>query len=309
MLSSANRLFGIGNQVVVLKSVRGGGSRDLYPKGIVGIVVRIPSETDPTYGVRFMDGCVEAIMGSELALLSKYREPTAQEALDNEQQSLYYDRIIYQCVIGSRAYGLSNQDSDVDRRGIYLPQAEDHWSLFGVPEQIECESTQEAYWEYQKFLILALKANPNALECLYSPIVEIQKPSVKSLLDQRNIFLSQLVYQTYSGYVASQFKKLQTDLRNQGEIKWKHAMHLIRLLISGVEILKNHELAVDVGSHRDTLLLIRQGEMRWEQVDQLRKRYQKEFDRAFANTSLPERPDYQRANELLIEARRSSVDH
>src|SRR3989454_1394671 len=31
----------------------------------------------------------------------------------------------------------------------------------------------------------------------------------------------------------SQFKKLEQDLRARGEIKWKHAMHLMRLLLSG----------------------------------------------------------------------------
>ncbi len=46
--------------------------------------------------------------------------------------------------------------------------AELHWSLYGVPEQLENEETQEAYWELQKFIVLALKANPNVLECLYS---------------------------------------------------------------------------------------------------------------------------------------------
>jgi len=36
---------------------------------------------------------------------------------------------------------------------------------------LECDSTQEAYWELKKFLVLALKANPNVLECLYSPMI------------------------------------------------------------------------------------------------------------------------------------------
>lgn len=301
------RLFDIGSQVVVLKSVRGGGSRDLYPKGIIGIVVRTPNMETPTYGIRFMDGSEESLPGADLAALSKYRQPTDRELESSQHQTRFYDRIIYQCVIGSRSYGLSSDDSDVDRRGIYLPKAEDHWSLFGVPEQIECESTQEAYWEYQKFIILALKANPSALECIYSPIVERKEPSVQPLLENRSIFLSQLIYQTYSGYVASQFKKLQSDLRNQGQIKWKHAMHLIRLLISGIEILKNHQVQVEVGEHRETLMSIRRGELTWELTDKLRKKLQKEFDSAFSKTSLPERPDYSKANELLIEARRFSL--
>jgi uncharacterized protein len=46
----------------------------------------------------------------------------------------------------------------------------------------------------------------------------------------RKRFLSKLIYQTYNGYVMSQFKKLEQDLRALGEIKWKHAMHLNQLL-------------------------------------------------------------------------------
>ncbi len=67
-------LYVVGCQVVVLKSVRGGGSRDLYPEGVVGTIVSTPSSDRATYGVRFMDGSEEAFLGSDLALLAKYRQ-------------------------------------------------------------------------------------------------------------------------------------------------------------------------------------------------------------------------------------------
>src|SRR5688572_5389254 len=116
-------------------------------------------------------------------------------------QADLYQRVIYRCVIGSQAYGLADAESDVDRRGIYLPTAAQHWSLYGVPEQLENEATQEAYWELQKFLVLALKANPNVLECLYTPLVEKATPLAEELIGMRAIFLSRIVYQTYNGYV------------------------------------------------------------------------------------------------------------
>jgi hypothetical protein len=46
-----------------------------------------------------------------------------------------FDYVIYRCVVGSKAFGLDDENSDTDRRGIYLPPAEVHWSMFGVPEQ------------------------------------------------------------------------------------------------------------------------------------------------------------------------------
>ncbi len=69
----------------------------------------------------------------------------------------------------------------------------------GSAEQLENEATQEAYWEIQKFIILALKANPNVLECLYSPLVETKTTLADELLQMRTIFLSRLVYQTPNG--------------------------------------------------------------------------------------------------------------
>jgi predicted nucleotidyltransferase len=98
--------------------------------------------------------------------------------------------------------------------------------------------TEEVYWEAQKFVIMALKANPNVLECLYTPLVEEATPLAMELLEMRSKFLSRMVYQTYNGYVTSQFKKLQADLRNKGAVKWKHVMHLLRLLLAGVETLR-----------------------------------------------------------------------
>jgi len=214
------------------------------------------------------------------------------------------ESIIYRCVIGSRAYGLERQDSDVDRRGVFLPPAELHWSLFGVPEQIEDDDEQGCYWELQKFLVLALKANPNVLECLYSPVVELVRPPADELLAMRDSFLSKLVYQTYNGYVMSQFRKLGQDLRNRGEVKWKHAMHLVRLLLSGIAILREGTVPVRVEEHRDRLLAIRDGGASWEDVNAWRLELHRRFDEAFAATRLPDRPAYGKADALLLRARR-----
>ena len=174
-----------------------------------------------------------------------------------------------------------------------------------MPEQLVNESTEECYWELQKFITLALKANPNILECLYTPLVEFATPLAEELLDIRDIFLSKLVYQTYNGYVMSQFRKLQKDIENYGEIRWKHAMHLIRLLLSGIQVLQSGRLNVQVDEHREILLQIRRGEILWEQLDDWRLELHRQFDAAFQTTPLPERPDYERVNDFLVKARRS----
>lgn len=301
-----NLIFSVGTQVVTLVDIPGAAELVLHPRGTVGVVVKSPTENEHSYRVRFPDGFEAALKRSEITMLAKFKEGEIGDSTHVAHADLY-ERVIYRCVIGSQAYGLAEAESDVDRRGIYLPAADQHWSLYGVPEQLENHETQEAYWELQKFLILALKANPNVLECLYTPLVEKATPLAEDLLGMKSMFLSRLVYQTYNGYVMSQFKKMQADLRNHGKVKWKHVMHLIRLLLSGIGVLREGFVPVQVDVHRDRLLAIRRGEVPWEDVERWRLRLHQEFNAAFETTKLPERPDYERANAFLIRARRLAV--
>lgn len=215
--------------------------------------------------------------------------------------------VIYRCLIGSRAYGLATEQSDTDRRGIFLPPAERQWSLAGVPEQIEREETQECYWELQKFLTLALKANPHVLECLYTPIVELATPIAQELLGMRSLLLSKRIYGTFNGYAEAQFRKLMHKSAAGEPIKWKMVMHLIRLLLAGKAALATGELPVRVDKHRELLLAIRQGELAWDEVDTLRRRLHIELREAFDRTALPDEPDFVAADAFLIQARRSMV--
>lgn len=303
----ANLIYSPGTQVVVLRDVVGQNGRVLQPRGAVGVVIKSPVDLTHDYRVKFLDGVQESLKPSELTQLAHFKEGQLSAGRSLDDHADLYQRVIYQCVIGSQAYGLAGEGSDVDRRGIYLPTAEQYWSLTPLPEQLECDQTQEAYWELKKFLVLALKANPNVLECLYSPLVEKLSPLAMELLEMREIFLSRLVYQTFNGYVSSQFKKMQADLRNQGSVKWKHVMHLIRLLMSGIHVLQHRHVQLEVGDRRDLLLAIKRGEMPWEESEKLRRSLHKEFDLAFHQTSLPDRPDYARADAFLVKARRAAI--
>jgi hypothetical protein len=100
---------------------------------------------------------------------------------------------------------------------------------------------------------------------------------------------------------------MQFDLRNQGQVKWKHVMHLIRLLISGIHVLEQGFVPVRVEKHRDQLLAIKRGELAWDETEKWRLSLHADFDRALLKTSLPERPDYERANALLLKARRAAL--
>ena len=304
---SPNLIYSVGTKVVASKPVLAPEGTLVHPSGAVGVIVKAPVDRQHAYRVRFTDGIEIPLRHDELLLLAEHKQGVINDAEQVLARHGLFDRVIYRCVIGSRAYGLASEGSDTDRRGIYLPPAELHWSLHGVPEQLESDATQEVYWELQKFIILALKANPNVLECLYTPLVETVTPLAQELLAAREMFLSRLVYQTYNGYVMSQFKKMQADIRNHGQVKWKHVMHLIRLLLSGITVLREGLVSVSVGEHREKLLAIRAGQISWDETERWRLALHQEFDAAFAQTRLPERPDYERANVYLLKARRLAM--
>jgi hypothetical protein len=86
-------------------------------------------------------------------------------------------------------------------------------------------------------------------------------------------------------------------------------MHLIRLLISGVTVLREGRVPVRVDeAHRERLLSIKRGEVPFEEVESWRLALHREFDAAAETTKLSDRPDYQRANALLLKARRSALE-
>ncbi len=288
-----------------LVKVKGPDGKAVHPPGAVGVIVGSPADYWHAYRVCFPEGFEMSLNRRQLAVLSHHQ--AAQSGAAPLAEYDLFDRVIYRCVVGSRAYGLEDEQSDTDRRGVYLPPAEMHWSLVGVPEQLESPGTEEVYWELQKFLTLALKANPNVLECLYTPLIEHASQIAQEMLAMRGAFLSRMVYQTYNGYVLSQFKKLQGDLRNKGAVKWKHVMHLIRLLLSGVTVLREGFVPVRVEQHRAQLLAIRRGEVPFDEVERWRLDLHKQFADAATTTALPDRPDYERANALLIKARRSAM--
>jgi hypothetical protein len=84
-------------------------------------------------------------------------------------------------------------------------------------------------------------------------------------------------------------------------------MHLLRLLLAGVQTLETGVVPVHVGANRDKLLAIKRGEVSFEDCEAWRLQLHQRFDAAVDKSPLPERPDYAAANDWLITARKSMV--
>ena len=295
-----NVVYSAGSQVIIERA----GDRETPGVGSVATVISSPRDRSGAYRVRGTDGSIARLGHDDLRLLRESQQVEDQTSVDLSAH------VILESVVGSRAYGLETKDSDTDTKGAFLPPAAAHWSLGGVPEQIEDESRQATFWELAKFLKLALRANPTALEVLYSPVVLRTSAVGDELIDGRQRFLSRLLYQTMNGYALSQFKRIEADIRNQGQVKWKHAMHLLRLLHSGAEAVRTGTFQLQVDSDlRETLLEIKRGEWTWERVDRWRRELHTKFDAALSGSPLTERADEAWANDVLIRARRSMVEN
>jgi hypothetical protein len=298
-------LIPVGTQVVLRAAVRVPLTGEVRPAGSVAVVLEAPANNSRPYLVRFLDGGELRVKFGELAVR---RLDTGGEGLATPGEDLRR-YVILRVAAGSRAFGLATEGSDDDRRGVYLPPAELTWSLFKPPEQIDfkTDDVDEVCWELEKFLSLALQANPNILEALWSPVVLYADDVGEELRALRGAFLSRHLYKTYSGYVLSQFRLMERQLRLKGEYRPKHAMHLIRLLHSGTHALRSGDILVDVGEHREELLRIKGGALAFDEVKARMLELDRLFQEAFAATRLPERPDYERVNRFLVRARRSRV--
>ncbi len=221
--------------------------------------------------------------------------------------TLVRDHTVYRCVMGSRAFGLATEASDTDLRGVYLAPTPLFWRFDKPPTHVEGPRDEEFSWELERFCELALRANPNILECLHSPLVEEVTPVGEELLSLRAAFLSRRAHTSFSRYAVSQRGKLLADLRVHGAPRWKHAMHLLRLLLSCRDLLRTGRLTIDAGPHRDRLLAVRRGELTWEEVDAWMARLQEETESALASTVLPAEPDHARVQDFLVRTRRASA--
>jgi uncharacterized protein len=256
------------------------------------------------YEVTLSDGRRLLARRDELNLRKAYQSTLALQ-LDpvTDPHLLVTEHTVYAAVVGSRAFGLDDDASDTDVRAVYVAPTDLFWSLSKPPPHVTGPGEEWFSWEVERFCELALKANPNLLEVLHSPLPLTVGPLGAELLDLRRAFLSQLVYQTYHGYVLSQFRKLEADLRRDGAPRWKHVMHLIRLLMSARDLLRTGELHLDAGTERDRLLAIKRGELSWETVDRLRLALHGELDEALPRTPLPAAPDTQRVDDWLRSVR------
>lgn len=159
---------------------------------------------------------------------------------------------ILQGIVGSHAYGLAHEESDIDRLGIFVTPSSDiaglDWSTKDETESFSGVGIDDfAAHEVRKFLRLALKSNPTVTELLWVDGYEVSTWEGQLVLDSRKEFLSHsFVKNAYFGYAKAQLDKFHLH-----DFKTKHARHTLRLLRQGQAALKTGEIVVKVDNPQE----------------------------------------------------------
>lgn len=146
--------------------------------------------------------------------------------------------IIFECISGSRAYGLDTQSSDTDIRGVFILPECDFYSL-GYIGQVNNESNDIVFYELRKFIDLCANNNPNILEMLNVPerCVLYRHPLFKKI--SMNLFLSKQCEISFANYAYSQIKKargLEKKIVNPMEKERKSILDFCFILDDGKSV-------------------------------------------------------------------------
>ena len=119
--------------------------------------------------------------------------------------------LAFKYIRGSHLYNTNIETSDVDFGGVFiLPNK----YLLGLPnfykDQVSDERHDTTYYEFNRWIELLVKANPNALESLFVPIDKVIgdiHPAVQLIIDNRDLFITKECFKSLSGYAYAQIQK------------------------------------------------------------------------------------------------------
>jgi len=171
------------------------------------------------------------------------------------------------------------------------------------------------YYELQKFVTLLLKGNPNVMSFLWikrEHYLDIKEHGMM-ILQNRNTFLGKdRLYESFTGYAYDQALRMEHS-QTEGYMGKKRkrlvekygydisqAAHVIRILLTGTEILKTGEMKVFRTEDVDMLLDIKRGNWSLVDVKKVASGLFKEAKVEYEKSTLSEKADYERANIIVM---------
>lgn len=227
------------------------------------------------------------------------------------------DNLCYETMMGSVAYGVSSDTSDMDVYGICMPPKDNVFphlagEIFGFGNQIKrFESWQEHHvaaldksWDFQilgivKFFQLAMENNPNIIDSIFTPrrCVLSSTPIGEYIREHRVDFLHKGSWHKFKGYAYSQLNKIRTKTPTGKRIELveahgydtKFAYNVVRLLLEVEQILVARD--IDLERDREQLKAIRRGEWTLEHLDEWAQTKEKQLEAVYHTSTVPYGPD------------------
>ena len=205
--------------------------------------------------------------------------------------------IAYLTYSGSIAYGTNTETSDVDIRGFYQESIGDIITSKSK-DTITFSSEDTVVYSLRHFIRLCKNANPNVLELLGTKDEHVifMNDVGKLIRDNRELFFSKRVFNTFGGYANSQRRKiLQTRF-------CKDSMHLIRLYLMAIDLLEGRGLIVYRENDLDMLMSIRNGNVSTETIFDYADKLENKMQHAYNKSKLPDKPDDAAIDNLLLKS-------
>jgi len=233
--------------------------------------------------------------------------------------------------MGSVAYGVSSDTSDMDVYGFCVPPkhivfphlageilgfGRQH-KRFDVFQQhhIEDESSRKQYdlsiYSIIKFFSLCMDNNPNMIDSLFVPrrCVLHSTQIGEHVREHRKEFLHKGAWHKFRGYSYAQIHKMKTKTPEVGSARYemvqkfgfdvKFAYHIVRLLGEIEQILIEGDL--DLERNREQLKSIRRGEWKHEQIIDYFETKEKSLEELYTKSNLPHSPNEERIKTILLE--------
>ena len=211
-----------------------------------------------------------------------------------------------------------NSIDDKDTMAVCVPTEEYYLGLKDFHKTGTLEIKRNEWdivcYEAKKFIRLLKMGNPNVISLLWldaTYYIDIQ-PEGQLLIDNRDLFMSKLIYKSFIGYAHGQLHRMthQQCLGHMGDKRkklvekygydTKNASHLIRLLRMGIEALTEGVFYVK-RNDATQLIEIKRGEWTLEQVEKESNELFKKCENAYISSSLPIKLDEDKIQKLCID--------
>ena len=238
----------------------------------------------------------------------------------------YIDQLPYDplfvTVSGAHIYGFPSPDSDIDLRGCHQLPLSKIVGLAMPAETFEKEEIQDGTevdlvsHEIGKYLRLLVKNNGYIMEQVFSPLVVHGQSLLDRLRPLATACLTRNHFYHYRGFLGTQRKLIEKQVAK----KAKTVLYAYRVVLTGTFLMQNGSIETDlrklvqqfdvqgiqelIDSKTHEKITV---DLDWDFHSQQIDRLESEMETAFEASALPEKPDRESINQLLIALRLDSV--